>query len=763
LQVELDKTGSGFIDSFLESGILFTDIKFDATASTQAKRKEIQKKIEELEKQGEETWGQYSNDIDAIKKAQIKLQKNNEQVQQIALQKTSSGRYASSILGVASQLKTDKSSLEAKRSGLTEELQTSKKSATKDETVEEKNKRLKNESRIKEEISSLDKDIKATSSALADSFNQFNQVIEYSSENYDKAFEDAISSFKKSASLLSSTLEETAKFLMQRGQSLDIASSLTPASGKSSEILAKQLQIASGKNQAQTSRNEFKQSILDFGKNLNNLDVLKVSNAPQEERERQIAEFKSLNARIKPDSTVGEDGLTVKQRSEVERSFASNKASAEGFSLLQGSEDIKKLEKDLTTGKFDQNIFNDFFSGGEKALKDTLQKSFSSVDFEKDQGKELFNKAKESAIAYRDNLIKGYTEARNIQTQINNDIKANGLELVAAQKQALSELPNVLKQIREGEKVDPTALFNKFQEAAKLLKTGDPKDARKANEILASTSGESERFKALFGQQALEGIQQRSGLTPDIISKSVSTASLDKIDYSSIEDIIRTKFSVGSDEALRSLNKVKVDPTKLQDFLNTINRITSGGSAKLKEAGADITGSLGGLSKGKIGAPSVREVNQSLRSELSSASKEQLVGLDSTLKAFVKDSSNVEIFKKLEEQLKQTLGAEKGSKFASAYKDATKQGEFTGEDAEVSKLTEKRNQLAVEIDAVNKQVQDFKTAFDKTKITASIDQLAEVVNSASANIISFSELTRKIDQIGTILNNNPLFGTAVSQ
>jgi hypothetical protein len=123
------------------------------------------------------------------------------------------------------------------------------------------------------------------------------------------------------------------------------------------------------------------------------------------------------------------------------------------------------------------------------------------------------------------------------------------------------------------------------------------------------------------------------------------------------------------------------------------------------------------------------------------------------LNQFVKNSEDPRLFENLKKQLQEALGDdEKGSKFAEAYKKAVKPADFTGEDAEVRSLTETQNKLAIELDAVTKQVLDFKTAFNKTTITQSIDALSTAMNSAATNLVSFQELTSKIDSISRNIN-----------
>lgn len=713
------------------------------------------KEIKNLEKQGQETYGAKAEAAKKIAQAEAKLKTTTEKAQRLALEKTNSGQLASGIIGISNSLSSQQPSLKQRRDELVKQQSTTEKGS-------------EEEKRITEELATLNADLESVNRQLINTFKTLEEVIKGASSNIDSSFDSAVRSLKDSISSLSSAIEESSKAIFLRGQSISIASGLKTAidprtgEGKFSGVLEKQLQIAGSKNQAELSRNDFKQSILDISKEVGNINISNDVGLAEKTRQAQTEEFQRINKLNKPQGTTNEAGLTIDQQAVVNREFQLNAKQERDRAKINATNQIQTLQADLQSGKLDENIFNDFYKTGEKGLKDALQKTFSTVNFESDQGKEIFDKAKESAIAYRDNLIKGYTEAKNIQTEINNQISQNGLELIAAQKQALSELPNTLKNIQEAGRVDPTSLFKKFEEAAKLLKTGKAEDTVKANQILASTAGETERFKALYGQGSLESLQQNAGLTPDVVSKSVSAASLGKIDFTTIEQIIRDKFGNGVSKALRALDAVKADPAKLSGFVDTINNLSSGGSTKLKQAGNQIVGSLGFGVRGG-GGPSVKQLNQGLESNLlqggllggkvsSQEVTEKLNQIAPALDKFVKNSEDPKLFENLKKQLQETLGEEKGSKFAEAYKKAVKPADFTGEDAEVRSLTETQNKLAIELDVVTKQVADFKTAFDKTTITQSIDALSTAMNSAATNLVSFQELTSKIDSISRNIN-----------
>ena len=741
LELELEKTGN-FVDNFFESYGL------DARDVTVKKRQSIQDKIDELTKQGEETFGQYGDDLDKIRGAQEKLKSNIAAAQKIALEKTNSGQLASGILGITDSLSSKKTQLKQRRDELLKQQST-----TKDADELEK---------ISQELDTLNVDLESVNRQLTNTFKTLDEVIKSASSNIDSSFDNAVSSLKNSISSLSSAIEESSKALFLRGQSISIASGLKTAidprtgQGKFSGVLEKQLQISGSKTQTELSRNDFKQSILDISKEIGNINISNDVGLAEKTRQAQTEEFQRINKLNKPQGTTNEAGLTIDQQAIVNREFELNAKQERDRAKINATNQIQTLQADLQSGKLDENIFNDFYKTGEKGLKDALQKTFSTVNFESDKGKEIFDKAKESAIAYRDNLIKGYTEAKNIQTEINNQITQNGLELIAAQKQALSELPNTLKNIQEAGKVDPTSLFKKFEEAAKLLKTGKAEDTIKANQILASTAGETERFKTLYGQGSLESLQKNAGLTPDMVSKSVSAASLGKIDFTTIEQIIRDKFGNGVSKALRALEAVKADPTKLSGFVDTINSLSSGGSTKLKQAGNQIVGSLGFAVRGG-GAPSVQQLNQTLKNDLFKndvfgQSAESLKQIAPALDQFVNNSKDPRLFENLKKQLQDALGEEKGSKFAEAYKKAVNPADFTGEDTQVKELKEQRDKLGIELSLVAEQVVDFKLAFDKTKITTSIDALSEAMNSAATNLVSFKELTSKIDSISSDIN-----------
>jgi hypothetical protein len=200
----------------------------------------------------------------------------------------------------------------------------------------------------------------------------------------------------------------------------------------------------------------------------------------------------------------------------------------------------------------------------------------------------------------------------------------NRIDFVKATTDAITGLPSRLADIGSGEKVDPYALFKKFQEASKLLNSGKQGDAQKGANLLSSVSEASVEFEKVFKKQALLDLQTKAGISGADISKFAGVKSAGQINFSSIQESLRKNIS-GQDlfRTLKATKEAQADPSKINAL---IDQLKKSGSTKFRAGeGADIIKSLSGISKAPYEDEAVKSLDdqqKKLREDFEKVSKQ---------------------------------------------------------------------------------------------------------------------------------------------
>jgi len=606
-----------------------------------------------------------------------------------------------------------------------------------------KNENIKGEARnaLQNKQQQAEEEFNSADTSLKFALNELQAIFKRGGKDLSSELKIAADMFKARMSKLNEEIEKSGEALRKRSEILNITQSINaPEDEKFSKVLPKLLEIQGAKTNAQFAQNEFNKGFSDISK-IFDPSILKIDDTPQKNKAQAERDLIAQNRSVSnPEGT-----LTKDQQGKIDENFKKELDAAQQKALESAKTKLPKIEESIKSGDAQSRLFETFVSGGEKAFDQVFKGSFSFVDLGTEGGKALYDSLLEGAKNFKGAIIEGYTKAKNIQNEINNQIKQTGLELIKAQKEALSSLPSTLEKIKEGPSVDPLALFKKFEEAAKLLKTGKAEDAKKATDILSSTSKDSEAFKGLFGQKSLEGIQERAGLDPSAVAKTVESATFSKTIFDSIENTIKDSLTGGNRlQATKALENVKADPSKINEFIETINRTFTG---SLAGKGKQITSSVQMFAPQ---GPSSQDITRRLAgtSEIKFADKETVEGLKKAIAEFSKNAQDPKAFEGLKKQLESVFGQEKGSKAAEAYKTAANRTrEFSPEDDAVKGLTERQKQLQVEMKMVEEQIKGFAAAFDKTSITKSIDALDQAVKDASTGVTSFATMTKTLDNI----------------
>jgi TP901 family phage tail tape measure protein len=560
-------------------------------------------------------------------------------------------------------------------------------------------------------------------------------------------------SFIKETKGFEDAMKVVVEKLRKQGETLDMAKAITPASGEFSERTSNKLELSSLFSQAQSSQANYKSSFSGL-KDVFDPSALIVSDAPEKKRQEALAALSASSFSEKDSPTQAELIDRAKAEAIINDTFNKEIYAEQQAASKKAKDNFKNLSGDVASGKLQNDLFTDFAKGGEEAFKKAFQSKFSTTNIEDGSGKELYDKLLEGAKGFKETIEQSYTTALNMQTKISNQMLETGLQLIEAQKNALSNITSTVKGILDGTKVDPTALFQKFEEAAKLLKTGDPKDAQKANKILAGADEQTKAFRDKYGEESLRGLQERAGMTNDMVAKSKSSAVMQTTDFGTIEEIIKNSLSGANQQRLSgAFEEAKADPSKMSEFIDMVNQTFTG---RLAEKGKQITGSVTQFDSAGERKRMMQEVDKQLYNY-----GERGINADTSksIRDFKMDSGSAENFEKMLKALQDNYGADKGKKIADAYKKAaTKKDEFSPEDDAVKGLNERQKALQVELNETTEMVNKFKVAFDGKDggITTSISALKTAIDDASTGVTGFKTLTQSLSDIsegiGTVLD-----------
>lgn len=551
-------------------------------------------------------------------------------------------------------------------------------------------------------------------------------------------------SFIKETKGFEDAMKVVVEKLRKQGETLDMAKAITPASGEFSERTSNKLELSSLFSQAQSSQANYKSSFSGL-KDVFDPSALIVSDAPEKKRQEALAALQASAFSEKDAPTPQEIKDRAKAEAEINDTFNKEIYAERQTASGKAKDNFKNLSGDVASGKLQNDLFTEFAKGGEEAFDKAFQSKFSTTNIEDGKGKELRDKLLEGAKGFKETIEQSYTTALNMQTKISNQMLETGLQLIEAQKNALSNITSTVKGILDGAKVDPTALFQKFEEAAKLLKTGDPKDAQKANKILAGADEQTKAFRDKYGEESLRGLQERAGMTNDMVAKSKSSAVMQTTDFGTIEEIIKNSLSGANQQRLSgAFEEAKADPSKMSEFIDMVNQTFTG---RLAEKGKQITGSVTQFDSAGERKRMMQEVDKQLYNY-----GERGINADTSksIRDFKMDSGSAENFEKMLKALQDNYGADKGKKIADAYKKAaTKKDEFSPEDDAVKGLNERQKALQVELNETTEMVNKFKVAFDGKDggITTSISALKTAIDDASTGVTGFKTLTQSLADI----------------
>jgi molybdopterin converting factor small subunit len=299
-----------------------------------------------------------------------------------------------------------------------------------------------------------------------------------------------------------------------------------------------------------------------------------------------------------------------------------------------------------------------------------------------------------------------------------------------------------------------------------LMKSGKKGDAQKGQDLYAQLAPQINDFIATQGQERFDVLRESNGLTLADRDKAVSSERFQKVDFSGIEKTI--KESSISDSArydsMQALNAAKKDPAALNEFVRVINENFTGRNEK---KGQDMINAVKPFIPKDTG-PTLDQINKSLQSQRESpfGSDDSKQVVNEAIKKFQATlqnpkSSGDEVQKSrdaVKAALADYLGdQDKAGQYASAYEKNFKPKVTDDSDPTVKALTESRNALTDNMNtaaiALKNLADDINNSKGGKKITSSIDLMNDAVEKASAGIISFSELTTKLETISKMVSD----------
>ena len=442
--------------------------------------------------------------------------------------------------------------------------------------------------------------------------------------------------------------------------------------------------------------------------------------------------------------------------------FMQNFAGPDFANMFDDAQKAKMIEKGKTgteiTGAISKEVFSAYMKDGAigagKALDDYLKDNLDPED-----AKRFKDNVISSAETFRNNVAEAMQKALNRETEIQGSLT----ELVARIKEAginfMTDAAGQIKELVAGPKIDPLALQDKFEEAAKLLKSGKKGDIEKGRDILASTSEDSKAFEGKFGKEKLNDMQRRAGLTEGDVGKAKGSAIIESTDFRGIEDAIKGSLrGVDQSQALKAVEAAKNDPTKIQNLIDTIKQTFGNyGSEKTRERGADIVNSLTGMGKVEQTAPRVEQfLEQNTLGGRAGMSSELKEAID----AFKKNMGDPKLLDDVKRELaKQYSGdpklAEKAGKGFERAASEVNQPKITEDPAKIA-LTKEQEALNGELAILKTKIAELNTVFGDTGIPQAVTSLTNSVKSAATNLQAFTDFTINLNSLSTQVNGRLL-------
>jgi TP901 family phage tail tape measure protein len=366
------------------------------------------------------------------------------------------------------------------------------------------------------------------------------------------------------------------------------------------------------------------------------------------------------------------------------------------------------------SGAISKDVFSAYMKDGAIGAGKALD-GYLKTNLKPEDAKTFKDNIISSAATFKNNVAESMQAALNRETEVQNNLS----ELIGKIKEAGTKFmaggSGKINELMSGPKLDVLSLQDKIEEAGRLLKSGKKGDVEKGRDILRQTDGDQKEFAKRYGEEKLVQMQTDAGLTAKDTGLAIGSASMAATDLSGVEKAIRETFAGGElMETMKALKAAQGDPTKIQNFIDTVKKNAVTGSEKKAERGSDIVNSLTGL--GKTG----------------STEKEIAAAL-----------------------AKKQITPERAEKLRERAKKESEQATAT-EDPESKALQNQQKALNVELETLKTKISELNSLFGDTGIPKAVESLTKSVKDAANNLAGFTDFTKNLSSLSNQVNGRLL-------
>ena len=366
------------------------------------------------------------------------------------------------------------------------------------------------------------------------------------------------------------------------------------------------------------------------------------------------------------------------------------------------------------SGAISKDVFSAYMKDGAIGAGKALD-GYLKTNLKPEDAKAFKDNIISSAATFKNNVAESMQAALNRETEVQNNLS----ELIGKIKEAGTKFmaggAGKVDELMSGPKLDVLSLQDKIEESARLLKSGKKGDIEKGRDLYRSTAGDQKEFTKKYGEEKLAQMQADAGLTAKDTGLAIGSASMAATDLSGVEKAIRETFAGGElMETMKALKAAQGDPTKIQNFIDTVKKNAVTGSEKKAERGSDIVNSLTGL--GKTG----------------STEKEIAAAL-----------------------AKKQITPERAEKLRERAKKESEQATAT-EDPESKALQNQQKALNVELETLKTKISELNSLFGDTGIPKAVESLTKSVKDAANNLAGFTDFTKNLSSLSNQVNGRLL-------
>jgi hypothetical protein len=351
----------------------------------------------------------------------------------------------------------------------------------------------------------------------------------------------------------------------------------------------------------------FATSMANFAKKLDSVST-KLS-------QQKFAEGLAGNVKISSSNPYSE---SVKSSIEISQSRTTALDSQNDFMKNFKSEDFTKILTDKSKEKLTAmggdkaissisgEVFAAYMKNGAEGVTEKLSQY---ADMQSEDAQKFRDTIISSAETFKNNVAEAMQKAVNRQTELEDKIKETITKISEVNTKLIANLPDTLKKINEGPRVDVGGIYSGYQKAGELIKTGKSGDMEKAQQIIMGLSEQVNKFKELFGEEAFAQLSGKAGVGTKEQEKLQQSAIYGQVDFSGIEEGLRRNFTVIPESIEKALKAAKLDSSKIPALQNAVDAKFEGiDGPRSQKTRRDIQNQLEALKKPQTGKQETDEL-----------------------------------------------------------------------------------------------------------------------------------------------------------